>query len=235
MADVVVHAKSLLKFFDVLQVTMGRESEEEDGFSAVYLRTGKAVADGGVSPEQVLTGVSTTGVVVGRMLVRCNGDLPAPVLVPASALKWLMPVLREIAADDKEALVTLQVDAHSLSARVVVETMPGRVHVTTLVSAQSFPVQACENALDGSAARSVVTDKEDRELVSGALTALPGKYLKVLFEVSKRVEFADVRLYRVAHAASLHVVSVGPWRGALPAAIYDVDTDVDFPDDQPAL
>lgn len=234
LSDVTVHAKSLLRFFKALSVTTSRPSDE-DGFSDVYLRTGKAVADGGVSPTQVLTGISTDGVVVGRMLVSCNGDLPAPVGVSATTLPWLTAVLKEVAADDKEALVTLRVNPSTLDSALVPETLPHREHKFVLRAVDDFPVETCENALDGSTARAEVTTKDGDVLPVGNVTQWPSKYLKLLAQMSQQLDGEDVRIYRVKHPASTHVVTIGPWRGALPANPYPLDIDVDEPDDQEAL
>ena len=235
MVSVTVHAGSLRRMLDVLLLTTVKSpSEGEASIAGVHLRTQKAMAGGGVSQTQALTGTTTTGTVVGRMHVSCNGELAAPVLLPIRDVPWLSKVLQEVHRDDKEGLVTLMV-GEDLSARWVIETRQATSHQAVLESASDFPLSTCEAMLDGSASAEVVVDKDSMEpLPAGCMTRFPGAYHSLLGTVSAKLN-ADVDVFRMGHPAGVHLVSVGAWRGALSGSPYPVDASVDGPDEQETI
>lgn len=233
-ALITVHAGSLQRFLEGLAFTVSKHADDHEDYRSVFLRTGMAVVDGAVSPSQVLTGMTTDGLLMARMHLACNGELPQPAMLPADQLPWLIPVLRGIARDDKEALVTLKIDAASHAAELIVETNAEKLHKVSVRPVDAFPVSTLDAAFEGKAASKTVTDKDGTPLPEGALTAWSGQIIAVLAGVSKKFD-EDVYEYRTAHPASSHIVVIGPWRGVIPAAQYPVDVSVDAPDDQEAL
>lgn len=234
MARVTVSARDLQRFFEVLGATVGKTVDGDDTFACVYLRTGLAITGDDVTASQVLTGVTTDGVLIGRMHVSCNGSLPDPVLLPSAVLSWVRPALHEVIRADKESLVTLQIDRDTLEARLIVESDISLLHQFNMQPVGSYPIALADRSLDGLTAADSVVDSEHRPLESGKLSVFAGPHLAVLVSLAKKLS-ADVSVYRVKHAASVQLVSIGSWRGVLPGTRYSADTDVQSPEDQPAL
>ncbi|WP_128645521.1 hypothetical protein [Rhodococcus sp. BS-15] len=234
MARVTVAAKDLQRFFEILGATVGKVVDGDDTFACVYLRTGTAVAGDDVSASQVLTGVTTDGVLIGRMHVSCNGSLDDPVLLPSAVLNWIRPALQEVIRGDKNSLVSLQVHRDTLEAKLIVESDTSLLHQFNLQPVGSYPIDLCDRSLAGLTASDQVTDSDHRPLDSGKLSVFLGPHLGVLVTLAKKLH-ADVYLHRVKHPASAHLVSIGAWRGVLPGTRYSADIDVDSPEEQPAL
>lgn len=228
MSEISVAAASLRTLLSSLRHTLGRpgDSSSTDG---VLLTT--LTADTPEGRTKVLVGVTTDGVVVGRLSVLCNGELRAPLLIPADDVTWISEVLAEAVRDDKESLMSVRVDSESGVARMVVESRPSKVHSFPLGDVSAFPTAWTGKVLDEPAA-AVVHDRTGKELPAGNLMALPGPYLALFMKMSRTFRGVPVKLYRTGHPAARVLVEVGPWRGSFPTSPYTMSTPVDFPETQ---
>lgn len=232
MADVMVHAGHFRLFLEALSVTLGKG--DDDFTAGIYLQTGEALSSEGSARTQALMGVTTTGAVVSRMHIACNGELRKPIMLPAEELGWLAAKLLQVSKDDKDGLVTLRVEYPDLQSKLIVETTQNASHSFMSESGQDFPIEMCTAMLDGERSVETVTDSEDMEIPAGRKTVLPGGYHSLLGTMSKKFG-RDVEVFRMGHPASVHIAQIGPWRCAFPGTKYSFTDDVDAPEEQEAL
>ena len=225
MSDVLtLAAADLQELIDILSVTTAPKSSDDPNYTSILVMTQRR-AYGEVGQATLLVGMTSNVVTCGTYSVVTDGDLSQPYLISASTRSEISPILgswmKEFGGD-----VPIRFTISSDHAKISVEGNSERALEFVVESAEMWPYDETLDYLTGKMCEDTVEDTEGNLLPAGKRVAYSAKALETLTKVSKKVK-RDLSVIPTAHPASTLMVECGEWRGAVMAAEYPFDIDVD--------
>lgn len=227
------------------KVTAFTGKGEEPTLKSVHIHSDRRPGSEGSGESDMLVFTSYNGTSVGQYAIEVSGSLTHPVLLDLSDAAGINKIvvdaqkkMRKEAGKQAELQVRLslgksEAGSETLKVQPITDGAPGKydAHYGPVLNdeVESYPIDDAMIWLSG-VPESAVRNNNGQELPQGAALVVSAEQSKVMNGIQSTFKDDNVFCYPLGHDANRRILTCNNWRGSVPGAQYDIDSDLDTPE-----